>query len=172
MENIPGIHNPNLLLAAGTALVPLIVGFIWYNPKVFGKAWMKGAGLTEESAKGMNMVVVFGLTYVFSFFLSMFLHFWSIHQFAFGSLLQPEMNFTNPDGFEAAIKSAAAISVDKFRTFRHGAVHGVIMSIMVALPLTATGALFERRGWKYILINWFYWMVCLTIMGGIICQWA
>jgi hypothetical protein len=172
MEQIPGVPNPNMLLAAITALIPLLVGFIWYNPKVFGKPWMTAAGLTENTPMGMNMIVVFGLTYVFGFFLSMFLHFWTIHQFAFASLMAPEMNYTNPDGFEAAIKSAAEISAHKFRTFRHGAVHGIIMSIMVALPLTAVGGLFERRGWKYILINWGYWAVCLVLMGGIICQWA
>jgi hypothetical protein len=172
MESIPGVPNPNMLLAAGTALIPLLLGFIWYNPKVFGKPWMTAAGLTPDSAKGMNMVVVFGLTYVFGFFLSMFLHFWSIHQFAFSSLMQPELHYTNPAGFEEAIKNAALISEHKFRTFRHGAVHGLIMSVMVALPLTAIGALFERRGWKYILINWGYWAVNLTLMAGIICQWA
>ena len=40
-----------ILLAA---LSTLVVGFIWYNPKVFGTIWMKEAGLTEEKMKGVQ----------------------------------------------------------------------------------------------------------------------
>jgi len=43
------------------ALVPTIIGFIWYNPKVFGTAWMASAGLTMETAmKGFNMPLYSG----------------------------------------------------------------------------------------------------------------
>ena len=28
------------------AFVPMVMGFIWYNPKVFGNAWMKSLGIT------------------------------------------------------------------------------------------------------------------------------
>jgi hypothetical protein len=34
-----------------TALVPLVIGFVWYSKGVFGNAWMQAAGVTEESAK-------------------------------------------------------------------------------------------------------------------------
>ena len=37
-----------ILLAAMSTLV---VGFIWYNPKVFGNIWMKETGITMESEK-------------------------------------------------------------------------------------------------------------------------
>lgn len=67
MENLPGIPQPNMLLAAATALIPLLIGFVWYNPKVFGTAWMKEAGVTMEDGKKMNMPLVFGLTYFLSF---------------------------------------------------------------------------------------------------------
>ena len=41
------------------ALIPMVVAMVWYNPKVFGNAWMKAAGMTEEKAKGANMFLVF-----------------------------------------------------------------------------------------------------------------
>ena len=47
------------ILTAGVSA--LVVGFIWYNPKVFGTAWMNSAGLTEEQLKGGNMAKIFGL---------------------------------------------------------------------------------------------------------------
>ena len=37
-----------LIVAAVSALA---VGFVWYNPKVFGTAWMKEVGMTEEDAQ-------------------------------------------------------------------------------------------------------------------------
>jgi hypothetical protein len=45
-----------------SALVKLLVGFVWYNPKVFGTIWMNETGMTEEKAKQSNMLKVFGLT--------------------------------------------------------------------------------------------------------------
>ena len=30
------------------ALVPLVMGFIWYHPKFFGTAWMNSLGFKEE----------------------------------------------------------------------------------------------------------------------------
>jgi hypothetical protein len=57
-----------------------------------------------------------------------------------------------------------------FRTFKHGALHGTITGIGLALPIVAVNAMFERKGVKYILINAGFWTLCLIVMGGIICQ--
>lgn len=162
----------NLLLAAGAALIPLVLGFIWYNKFLFGKAWMASAGVTEEDGKKMNMPLVFGLTYVFSFLLAMALHSLTIHQFAFVSLVLLEMDITDPEELTAAVNSAAELTAHKYRTFRHGAVHGTIAGFIIALPLLGINALFEGKNWKYILINVGYWTVCMALMGGVICQWC
>ncbi|HWO07426.1 MAG TPA: DUF1761 domain-containing protein [Candidatus Paceibacterota bacterium] len=37
------------ILAAGIA--NLVLGMVWYHPKVFGTAWMAGAGITPEQAE-------------------------------------------------------------------------------------------------------------------------
>jgi hypothetical protein len=70
----------NYLAVLVAALVPLVMGFIWYNPKVLGNAWMKAAGLDEEKLKGANMAVIFGLSFVFSFLLAFFSQMLVIHQ--------------------------------------------------------------------------------------------
>ena len=62
--------NVNFLAVLVAALVPMLVGFIWYNPKVLGNAWMQACGLTEEKMKGANMAVVFGVSLILSFLLS------------------------------------------------------------------------------------------------------
>src|SRR5205085_4492600 len=68
-------------------LVPLITGMIWYNPKVFGNAWMNQTGLTREMARSSNMALTFGLTYLFSCVLAFGMAPLVIHQFGFSSMM-------------------------------------------------------------------------------------
>jgi hypothetical protein len=63
------------------AFSSFIVGFIWYNPKVFGTIWMNETGMTEEKARQSSMLKVFGLTFVFSFMLAFIMPTFVIHQF-------------------------------------------------------------------------------------------
>lgn len=46
-----------------TALIPLVIGFIYYSPMVFGNAWMKENNFTKEDLEGGNMVKILGLAY-------------------------------------------------------------------------------------------------------------
>jgi len=52
------------------ALMPLVVGAIWYHPRTFGKVWMDSLGFTEEDLKKGNMAVTFGVTFIMSFTLA------------------------------------------------------------------------------------------------------
>jgi hypothetical protein len=61
---------------------------------------------------------------------------------------------------------------NRFRTFKHGALHGTIAGVFMALPVLAINSLFEGKGFKYVAINAGYWIVCLAIMGGIVGQFA
>ncbi len=163
----------NFLLAALTALILLALGMIWYNGKVFGKPWMAAAGLTEEDAKTkMNMPLVFGLTYIFGFFISLSLHFSVIHQFGFTALLVPEMNHPLAPETITAANALLEPFTTSFRTLRHGAIHGTITGLFFVTPIIAIGSMFEFRGWKYILIQAGYWTVSCALMGAIICQYA
>jgi TctA family transporter len=163
----------NMYVLAGAALIPMIMGFIWYNPKTLGSAWMAEAGLTEEKMKGANMPLVFGLSYVFSFFLASGLYFVVIHQAHVMSILIDEPGMKEAG---SEISNYYADFMARFgnnnRTFKHGALHGTIAGVVIALPLIATNAMFERKSLKYILINWGYWTITMAIMGGIICQFA
>jgi hypothetical protein len=159
--------NFPILLAA--AIVPTFTGFIWYHPKVLGNAWMQATGLTEEKIKGANMAVIFGVSFVLSFMLSVILQTVVIHQMHFYSALMNQLS-------DPEVKALFDMLMEKFgkefRTFKHGALHGAIAGIFIVLPVLGTNALFERKGWKYILINVGYWTVTLALMGGIISQWA
>ncbi len=65
MEDV--IINWYAIIAA--TLVGFAVGFVWYGP-LFGKAWMKEIGLTEEDAKNGNMAKIFGFTAIFQFIMA------------------------------------------------------------------------------------------------------
>jgi hypothetical protein len=53
----------NIWAVLVSALSTFLIGGLWYSPAVFGKAWMKENGFTEDSMKNSNMVKIFGLTF-------------------------------------------------------------------------------------------------------------
>ncbi|RKS00594.1 DUF1761 domain-containing protein [Flavobacterium sp. 102] len=151
-----------------SALVTLVVGFVWYNPKVFGTIWMNETGMTEEKAKQSNMLKVFGLTIFYSLMLAFLMPALVVHQLgALGMIGGPEFVTTAKPSYAAFLADYG----NEFRTFKHGALHGFMSGLFLALPITAINGLFEQKSWKYILVNAGYWIVSMTIMGAIICGW-
>jgi hypothetical protein len=49
----------NYLAVAACGVASLVLGFIWYSA-LFGKAWQKEWGLTDEAVQNANMGVIFG----------------------------------------------------------------------------------------------------------------
>lgn len=159
----------NMLIVVMAALIPLVMGFIWYNPKLFGKAWMQASGLTEEKMKGANMLVIFGVTFLLSFFFAFGMQFITIHQFHINSLFYRQ-DISDPNSEAGAFyKSIMDKLGGNFRTFKHGVAHGLLACIATVMPVITINALFERKGFKYIAINVGYWLVCMMLMGGVIC---
>jgi len=156
----------NYLAILAAAVVPIIVGYLWYNPKTLGIVWMRESGMTEEKFRNSNMAVIFGISLLLSVLLSFSTQMLVIHQMGAYSLMG-----ANP---EAALPSYQAFMSDygyAIRTFKHGAFHGFLSALFLFFPVIALNALFERRSWKYIFINVGYWTLSLTIMGAIICGW-
>lgn len=156
----------NFLAILVAALVPLIIGFVWYNPKVLGSAWMRESGMTEDKMKGANVGLIFFFTIILSLFIAFFMQFLTIHQFGASGMIGGDEANAKPSYF-AFMKDYGMA----YRSFGHGALHGFIATLFLIFPLFAINSLFERRSWKYIFINVAYWAISLTIMGGIICGW-
>jgi len=156
----------NFLALLGAALSTLVVGFVWYNPKVFGTIWMNETGMTEEKAKGANMAMIFGMAIVYAFFIAFILQVITIHQFGALGMVGGDPTLAKP-----SYAAFMADYGDNFRTYKHGAFHGFFSGLFFALPVIGTNALFERRSWKYTLVTGGFWIVCCTIMGAIICGW-
>jgi hypothetical protein len=124
---------PNIL----AALAAFVLGFIWYNPKVFGTIWMRAAGITPDPKK-INFPVMILVSLLVPFIVSMPLAYQvghadeHLHPFVHG--------------------------------FFHGAVY---MGLMVAAPIIALNSYYENRGWGHFLVGAGYWVVTLGTMGGI-----
>lgn len=117
-------------------IMPMVIGYIWYHPKVFGGAWMKSLGLTEETVKEGNMALIFGLSTVISIFLA-----WRMNEYA-------------------------SHTQEGWSQFLHGFFHGAFsMGLPAALVLISNG-LFQRNTMANLLINAAYWIVTLGLMGA------
>ena len=147
-----------------SSIVPLLIGFVWYSEKGFGNIWMREANLNKEELQKGNMFPQLAFAFLFSFFISIMLQFIVIHQTGALGMIGGDAT----KGSET-FKAFMAEYGTAFRTFKHGALHGFMSSILFALPIIAISARFERKSWKYIFIHAGYWALTLTIMGAIIC---
>ena len=163
----------NFLAILGAAFIPMIIGFLWYGPMLFQKAWMKEMNFTLKDMEGGNMLLIFGLSFIFSCMLAFSIQMLVIHQWGVFSTLAGEPGFMEKTGGGYAYYEEFMSNFgNRFRTFKHGALHGVLAGVFIVLPIIGIKALFERKSFKYIAINVGYWIVTLALMGGIICQWA
>lgn len=163
----------NVVIYLSTALIPLLIGFIWYHPKVFGNAWMRWSGVTPDAEKSGNMLLIFGLTYLFSLMLSVVITVLVIHQAHLQSIVMNEPGL-GQSGSEVQqfMDTFTTKYGGNFRTFKHGMFHGAIASIFFALPIVGIVSLFERRSFRYIFLHAGYWFVSITLMGGVLCAWV
>jgi hypothetical protein len=140
-----GTINWLAVLVAGIS--SFVVGGIWYSPGLFGKAWMKDNNLTEDDVKKGNKGKIFGWTFIFSLLmaanLGMFLN-------------DPPATCPQDCGIKTDIS--------------WGATAGFLAGIWTFCAI-AIHSLFEQKPWRLILINGFYSVVALTLMGAIIGVW-
>jgi hypothetical protein len=148
------------------AVAALVIGAVWYNPKVFGNTWMRESGMTLEKMKSGNMAIIFGLSLVFAALLAVLLMQFTNHQWGAIGMVGGE-----PETAKASFEAFMTDYGTAYRTFKHGALHGILFGVFGALPIIGTIALFERKSAKYIFINSGYWIVTLAVMGAILCGW-
>lgn len=165
--------KPNLLINLLAAIVPLFIGFIWYHKSIFGAAWMKTIGMDPDEEMTPPNPLIFLWCFLLSFVISFVLTPIVIHQYGVFSVLISEPGFNEPGSEIAKFYSDFMAKYgNNFRTFKHGSLHGGIMGLLFVTPILGTISLFEKKPFKYVLINGGYWVVSLAIMGGIICQFA
>ena len=117
--------------------------------------------------------MIYGLAYFLSFLMGIMLFSFVVHQTDYSSILINEEGF-GVSGSELDITMKAFIDQygQNFRTYKHGDLHGALIGIFVALPILMTNGLFERKKVKYGFVNAGYWIITLSLMGGILFQWG
>lgn len=140
-----GSINWLAVLVAG--LSSFVVGGIWYSPMLFGKAWMKDNGLTEEDVRKGQRGKIFGWTLIFSLLMAANLGM-----------------FLAPTPATCVCECAPEVNMN------WGATAGFLAGIWTFCAI-AIHSLFEQKRWRVILINGFYSLIALVLMGAIIGVW-
>ena len=165
----------NIIAILVAALIPMVLGFIWYNPKVFGKAWMQASGMTEEKARQGNPALKYGLAFVFALVLAFILNSFSVHDGFIEGAIYYKTNktmVTEPGSeLEQWVNYYKTNLAADNHIFSHGAFHAFILGLLIIFPVFATNAIFENKSVKYVAINAGYWILTVTLMGGLLAAW-
>ena len=141
----------NIIAIAVAALVPNVVGAIYYGP-LLGSTWRTAIGKSEADLKPKSEALVYGGALLLSALVAFFLNFMiGMSHKDIGA--SGELVFVSP------------------RTFGHGAFHGMAIGLMMISPIVACLGLFHGYKGKAIIINVVYWVICLAVMGGIVDMW-
>lgn len=133
------------VLVAGISSFGL--GAIWYSPKLFGNAWMKDNGLTEEKLRAGNPAKIYSWTLILSLIASVNL-----------------AMFLSDTPSECTGVCAHQTDVT------WGATAGFLAGIWVLCFIFILG-LFEHKPSRLLWINSGYALVALTLMGAILGLW-
>ena len=135
------LSNINYLAVLVAAIGSFALGALWYSPILFGKAWQKQLGYTDEYLQSGSMGKIFGTS-----FLLMLIMAWGM-----GMLLQGH----------------GENQID----WLSGLIHGLVVGIAFAGTSIGINYLYQRKSFKLWAIDAFYQIIFLTIMGMILGAW-
>jgi hypothetical protein len=161
----------NFLVLALASFIPLVLNLLWYHPSIFGTTIeFKQSNL--QSSKSPNKFLMLFVGLVLSYMLSIFLSFNVIHQYALNSIVMgPDLQDPTSES-SIWLKDSLAKYGHHYRTFGHGAFHGFMAALFFVLPVVSLVAIQHHKTFKFIIIQLGYWIVALTLMGGVICQFS
>ena len=133
----------NYLAVLISAVVSMIIGSLWYSPLLFGNAWMKAGGMT---VKDMDKAKKKGMG---KLYFAMF-----IGALVTAYVLAHFVQYVGASGFFDGMEA------------------GCWLWLGFIVPVLLGSVLWESKPIKYYLINVLYWLVNLTVVGGILAAWG
>ena len=133
------------------ALIPSIIGGLYYGP-LLGKPWLASLGKSADEMKPNNPIVAYGLAVLMAALIAMSLN----------MILQLVHKDVNEEG---------ELFFNTFRTFKHGALHGALLAISFVVPVIVSHGIFQKHSAKNILLNVVFWILCFTLMAGVLDAW-
>jgi hypothetical protein len=122
----------------------MIIGFIWYSPLLFAKAWVREMGYDiNDKAKMEEMRKSAGPAYAGSFVA----------------------------GFISAFTLALILHGLRAEDLRFGLMAGFHIWLGFVATVQFTGALFAKQSMKLFAINTGYQLVCYLVMSAILTAW-
>lgn len=151
--------QPNFLALTAAALIPLAVGLIWYSPALAGRVVSSGSAPRRPMALRIVLFILLGIILTVAVMPA------TIHQMHLYSILagQPQAEI------DAVMNPIMAKYGGVYRTFKHGAFHGTLSAIFMALPILGISAMAERKRGKVVLAHLGYWIITLALVGGVVC---
>jgi len=160
----------NFYILPISALIPLILGGIWYQPKVFGTRLANSTGESIEQITQPKSIGKIALIYLFSLLLSYIMAAVSVHQLGVFQLFFLDANFVDASSeFRTFTNDFLAQYGERHRTFGHGMVHGAEASFFFSLAILGISALLTGKPLKSIWVHVGFWVVCCSLIAGINC---
>lgn len=135
------LANINFLALIVAAIASFALGAVWYSPVLFGKAWQKTLGFTEEYLGKSNMALVFGSSFVLIFL----------------------MDF----GLAIILQGHASRDVSAFSGF----LYGLLIGIFFVATSYGINMIYQRRSFLLWAIDSGYQALYLAMTGAILGAW-
>ena len=127
------------------AIASMAIGFLWYSPLLFARAWMRAMGYDpEDKVKLAEMQKGAGLMYA-------------------GALLA---------GLASAFVLAKIVEITTVNAALYGMKVGFAMWAGFVTTVQFTAFLFERKPFRLYAINTGYQLTCYLAMGAILAVWS
>ena len=157
------MEQVNWMILPISALIPLVIGYIWYHPKVFGNRIATNFTLKWSIGK---IALIYLLSLLFSYVLSLV----SIHQIGIFQLFFMEPSFADASSeFRTVVNDFMAKYGGRHRTFGHGFIHGLESSAFFGLAFLGITALLEGKPFKQIWMPLGFIVLCGSLMAGLNC---
>lgn len=155
--------NLNYIAFFLISFVPLIIGFYWYHPKSIISKW---SGQTFQKLSRVSLIQILVLFILSIGFVYGYMNL-IIHQLGFYELFFTDIMLGSEEA-EIIVKEFLSSYGDKHRHFGHGVLHGVINACLFSLPFISAIAILDKKGRKYIIHHFSYWLITSALIGGLI----
>ena len=161
------MEQANWFIIPVAAILPLILGYLWYHPKVMGKQLAK---LHEDPPVANRSIGKMFMIYVLGILLAYILTLMSVHQSAIFQLFFMDPALGNADSeYNVFINNFMETHGQRHRSFGHGMIHGAEAGLMFGLAFFGITALLQNKPFKTVWVHLGFWIMCCSLMAGIVC---
>ena len=160
--------TPNVLIIVATGLIPMLLGMAWYNPALFGNAWLSESGMTQDDMKANQKPLKFLLGFICNVLLAFGLFTLVTHEFSILGLVGGNKELLTSGTAGAFLAEYGGT----YARFSHGVVHGIFAAVLLAIPFIGHQCLWSGKSFKLFLIDFGFWLVCMILMSGVIAQYG